>query len=152
MLVRAVVGLADHLRSQRSEPASNEKEGKDVREVIGVINGQEFALGPLTEVRRIEIGSSPSATIPLSGDGLLPCHVLLRRDDEVFRLRNLSRAPITANGVTVAPRGRTCVVLPLDLALTENVKVALRVRTAVQADVVTHSEEDKSHVQHALEH
>lgn len=107
--------------------ADNQKKA-DRRELYAQVNGQEIALGPLAEVRRVDIGASSRATIPLFGDGLLPCHVLLRRDGEVFRLRNLAHKPIVANGVTVAPRGRARVVLPLDLALTDNVKVALQVR------------------------
>ncbi|MCX5677355.1 MAG: hypothetical protein NTX87_20415, partial [Planctomycetota bacterium] len=98
------------------------------RELYAQVNGQEIALGPLAEVRRVDIGASSRATIPLFGDGILPRHVLLRRDGEVFRLRNLAHKPIVANGVTVVPRGRARVVLPLDLALTDNVKVALQVR------------------------
>jgi hypothetical protein len=127
--------------AERKTPADNHRD-IDRRELYAQVNGHEIALGPLAQVRHLEIGSSPRVTIPVAGDKILPQHVVLRRDGEVFRLRNLSRQPITANGVTVAPRGRARVVLPLDLVLTDNIKVALQVRDQekVEAQEVNHEE------------
>jgi hypothetical protein len=116
-----------------------------------VANGQEFVLGPWAEVRSLTFGSGPDATVVLSGDGVLPRHALLTRDGETFWLRNLARQPLVANGTTVAPRRRACVSLPLDLTLTEAVKVALRVRTLEPAPA-TSAEGGAPHVQTTLEH
>lgn len=115
-------------RANRGPVPSGAAEKADRRELFAVTDGREIALGPLTEVRRLDIGTSPRATVPVMGDSLLPRHVVLKRDGDLFRLRNLSRALLTANGVPVPPRGRARVVLPLDLALTDKTAVALRVR------------------------
>jgi hypothetical protein len=133
-LLAAFLAIVLVIRRHRSaaanrETATNNDKKIDRRELYAGVNGQEIALGPVAEIRRLDIGTSPRAAIAVSGDGLLPHHVLLRRNGQIFRLRNLARQPIVANGMTIAPRDRARVVLPLDLALTENVKVALRVRT-----------------------
>jgi hypothetical protein len=115
-------------RANRGSVPSGAAEKADRRELFAVTDGREIALGPLTEVRRLDIGTSSRATVPVMGDSLLPRHVVLKRDGDLFRLRNLSRALLTANGAPVAPRGRARVVLPLYLALTDKTEVALRVR------------------------
>jgi hypothetical protein len=104
------------------------------QELFAYVNDREVALGLLSEIRRLDIGTNPRATIVITGAHILPRHVLLRRDGDMFRLRNLSRTPRSANGVVVGPRRRARVVLPLDLELAENIKVALRVREAQDAE------------------
>jgi hypothetical protein len=106
----------------------------DRRELFAQVNGREIALGPLTQVRRLAIGSSPYVAISVAGDGILPRHVVLRRDGEVFRLRNLSRKPITANGVTVPPRRRLRLVLPTDIVLNDKAKATLETRLPVEEE------------------
>jgi len=137
------------LNQQMRSP--DEKTKPDRRELFAAANGQEVALGPLAEVRFLSFGSGPDATVVLSGEGVLPRHAVLTRDGETVRLRNLARQPLVANGVTIAPRRRACVSLPLDLTLTEAVKVALRVRTLEPA-LVASAEGGTNHVQTALEH
>ena len=137
------------LRKQTRSP--EEKSKPDRRELFAVANGQELTLGPWAEVRSLTFGSGPDATVVLSGDGVLPRHAVLTRDGEIFRLCNLSRQPLVANGTTVAPRRRAYVSLPLDLTVTEAVKVALRVRTLEPAPA-TGAQGGAPHVQTALEH
>jgi hypothetical protein len=133
LILAAFLAAVLVLRRRRSAtakqrtPAYDQKK-VDRRELFAQINGREIALGPLTQVRRLEIGSSPYVAISVAGDGLLLRHVVLRRDGEVFRLRNLSRKPITANGVTVPPRRRLHLVLPTDIVLNDKVKVTLETR------------------------
>jgi hypothetical protein len=138
-LLAAFLAIVLVIRRHRStaanrEMATNNDKKIDRRELYARVNGQEIALGPVVEIRRLDIGTSPRAAIPLTGDGLLPHHVLLRRDGEVFRLRNLSRKPMTANGVTVKPRGRARLALPADIVLNDKAKVALYSRLPVEEE------------------
>jgi len=137
------------LHKQTRSPDGKTK--PDRRELFAVANGQELTLGPWVEVRSLTFGSGPDATIVLNGEGVLPRHAVLTRDGETVRLRNLSRQPLVANGVTIAPRRRAYVSLPLDLTVTEAVKVALRVRTLERAPA-TSAKGGTPHVQTALEH
>jgi len=128
VVVTLVIRRRRTARANRRPVPSGGAEKADRRDLFAFTDGREIALGPLTEVRRLDIGTSPRATVPVMGDDLLPRHVVLKRNGDLFRLRNLSRAHLTANGVPVPPRGRARVVLPLDLALTDKTAVALRVR------------------------
>jgi hypothetical protein len=51
---------------------------------------------------------------------------------EALRLRNLSRRPLVASGVTVPPRGRAELVLPTSIDLGDGAEVRLFLKVSVQ--------------------
>jgi len=131
LLVWMGVLVVDFVRSRPGKtdtPDTGEEEEPDRRELVAYAGGRKIALGPLAEVRRLDIGSGPGAAVPLTAEGVLPRHATLIRKGEAFRLRNRSRAPLTVNGVTLPARRSARIVLPADVLLDGGTRVAFRVR------------------------
>ncbi|MFW6107875.1 MAG: FHA domain-containing protein, partial [bacterium] len=131
LLVWMGVLMMDLVRSRPGKtdtPDTDEEEEPDRRELVAYAGGRKIALGPLAEVRRLDIGSGPRAAVPLTAEGVLPRHATLIRKGEEFRLRNRSRAPLTVNGVTLPARRSARIVLPADVLLDGETRVAFRVR------------------------
>ncbi len=131
LLVWMGILMVDLVRSRpgkTDDPDTDEEEEPDRRELVAYAGGRKIALGPLAEVRRLDIGSGPRAAVPLTAEGVLPKHATLVRKGEEFRLRNRSRAPLTVNGVTLPARRSARIVLPADVLLDGGTRVAFRVR------------------------
>ena len=131
LLVWMGVLVVDFVRSRPGKtdsPDTDDEEEPDRRELIAYAGGRKIALGPLAEVRRLDIGSGPRAAVPLTAEGVLPRHATLIRKGEEFRLRNRSRAPLTVNGVTLPARRSARIVLPPDVLFDGGTRVAFRIQ------------------------
>jgi len=138
--------VRDFVRSKSRKNKKPESEGDRPPaepDLLARVDERSLNLGPLTEIRKVDIGSSPAAGVPVMGEDILPRHATLKRKGADIWLRNHARKRIVANGVPMGHRQCRRVTIPLDLALNAKDKVSLRLsQQNLVAEVAKPKEED----------
>ena len=121
----------DAVRVMRARAARKEtarRQGERALELVAGVNGSECVLGPVDALRRFHVGSDTGNALRLPGKGVAERHLELTRAKSSWRLRNLSRSAVTANGINVAPRKRREIRIPALVELADGVSFRLFTR------------------------
>lgn len=113
--------------------------------LIGLWDGSRFELGEEEGVRNVVLGRHPASPIPLDDPEIEPRHLRLTYKKGHIWIQNCSSHPIQLDGLPLAGRRKQKLLLPVQMQLTDKVRITLLREEIVLEDFPLTPESENSH-------